>query len=105
MLVIMIVTLIALSFIGCKCIDLLEENKRLRKWKKDRIELDQRLSKEAFENISKSCEDLQKSLEEQSKYFEEKIVQLDGKKIADTVTLEVEKLNDVTRREACHPDQ
>jgi hypothetical protein len=68
-----------LSIAGSKCINLHEENKRLRKWKQDRIELDQRLSEEAYEGIRKSCEDLQKSLEEQSKYFEEKIVQLDGK--------------------------
>jgi uncharacterized membrane protein len=49
-----------------------QENKRLRKWKNDRIELDRKLSEEAFENIRLSCEEIQKSLEEQSKYFEEK---------------------------------
>jgi hypothetical protein len=96
LLIVTIVSLIAFSIASSISITLHEENKRLRKWKEDRIELSQRLSEETFENIRKSCDDIQKSLEEQSKYFEEKIVQLDGKKVTDTVTFEVEKLNDVT---------
>jgi O6-methylguanine-DNA--protein-cysteine methyltransferase len=95
MLIITIVSLIAFSIAGSMCIDLHEENKRLRKWKQSRIELDQRLSKEAFESIRNSCEDIQKSLEEQSKRFDKKlVVQMDGKKIAEAVTKEIRSLRE-----------
>lgn len=80
MLIITIVSLIAFSIACSICIDLHEENKRLKNWKQSRIEFDQKMSAESYEKFRKNCEDIQKSLEEQSKYFEEKIVQLDGSK-------------------------
>ncbi|WP_144700183.1 hypothetical protein [Fictibacillus phosphorivorans] len=87
MFIITIITLIAFSLVCSLCIDLHEENKRLRKWQQSRVEHDQRLSEEVFDSIRESCEEIQKNLEGQFKYFEERIVHLDDEIIDDTVTL------------------